>query len=335
LRRHPPTTEQTRPAFTLVELLVVIAIIGILIALLLPAVQAAREAGRRTQCANHLKQIGLAFLNHVDAQKKFPTNGWGYTWIGDPDRGFGRGQPGGWLYNILPFVEQQMLWNLGANLDPQSSARLTANQQRLTTPVDTFVCPSRRNAELWPTWLATPNYSAPVTNVARSCYAVNAGDAYTDPGQTAGTGPQGPASFSDAVSPTWANEFSYIASIATGISYPQSEVRVRQVTDGTSSTYMAGEKFINPDWYVNGMDAGDNENIWMGANGDNERWSYTAPLPDTPGMDPWGTWGGIHPGIFQMVFCDGSVHAIDLEIDPVTHQRLGNRSDGQLLPGSF
>ena len=138
-------------AFTLVELLVVIAIIGILIALLLPAIQAAREAARRAECKNRLKQMGLAALNIESTFKHFPTGGWGWRYAGDPDRGFGAKQPGGWYFCILAYTEQSALWQLGSDGDADT---VTADQragalQRLSTPVGLFNCPSRRGAELY------------------------------------------------------------------------------------------------------------------------------------------------------------------------------------------
>ena len=107
-----------KSGFTLVELLVVITIIGILIALLLPAVQAAREAARRVQCSNNLKQLGLAMLQHEERNRFFPTGGWGWYWVGDPDRGFGKEQPGGWVFSVLPYMEQQPLHDLGSDGQP-------------------------------------------------------------------------------------------------------------------------------------------------------------------------------------------------------------------------
>src|SRR3954454_16603437 len=102
-----PGERSIRGGFTLVELLVVIAIIGILVALLLPAIQAAREAARRSQCTNNLKQLSLGALNHEATFKAFPSSGLGYGWVGDPNYGSGRTQPGGWIYNVLPFIEEQ------------------------------------------------------------------------------------------------------------------------------------------------------------------------------------------------------------------------------------
>jgi hypothetical protein len=95
------------------------------------------------QCKNKLKQIGLGVANHVSTTNRFPTGGWGWYWVGDPDQGFGRDQPGTWTYNILSYVEQEALRQLGAyQSDPTiKAAELT---QLTETPLAVFVCPSRR-----------------------------------------------------------------------------------------------------------------------------------------------------------------------------------------------
>jgi prepilin-type N-terminal cleavage/methylation domain-containing protein len=335
-RQRDTALRYQRHGFTLVELLVVIAIIGILVSLLLPAVQAARETGRRTQCQNNLKQIGLAFLLHTEVHKHFPTNGWTCFWLGDPDRGFGPKQPGGWQYNILPFMEEQNLWELGRSMDPLSPSRKTANAKRISTPLAAFVCPTRRGAELYP--LGYPSnpifYSDPILNVARSCYAINAGQNFSDP-------MVGPSSIDDTATSWWGNERNRLARLANGISFATSEIPPAMVTDGLSRTYMVGEKYINPEAYLNGRNEGDNETIFSGANGDNQRWTGTPqgpyfPVPDTVGYPAWLMWGSAHAGVFHMVFCDGSVHAISFEIDGATHAGLAARADGVVLPdGSY
>lgn len=128
-------TSNRRCGFTLVELLVVIAIIGILVALLLPAVQMAREAARRTQCTNNLKQIGLACQNHHDAFGLLPDGGHRWT----SSRTFIDGKPHiapyqgwGWLYQILPFIEERSLYNHPNNNIVRGSV------------ITGYFCPSRR-----------------------------------------------------------------------------------------------------------------------------------------------------------------------------------------------
>ena len=154
--------------FTLVELLVVITIIGILIALLLPAVQAAREAARRLQCQNNLKQIGFAMLNHEHVQGNFPTGGWGWQWIGDPDQGFDYRQPGGWMFNILPYLEQQALHDLQSGKSTSSTpTRTAAAAQMIATPLAVMICPTLCRVTTFP-YVAghSLNYSDPVSMVA-------------------------------------------------------------------------------------------------------------------------------------------------------------------------
>ena len=341
-----------RRGFTLVELLVVIAIIGILVSLLLPAVQSAREAGRRMQCTNNLKQIALAALNHADVHKHFPTAGWGFIWIGDPDRGFGRRQPGSWIYNVLPYCEELSLHQLGAGDAPQSAARKAASARRIQTPLVLFNCPSRRNAELFGIGtthihFSTPNYSDPVTKVARSCYAINAGSWAAPPAESQYGGPGSLGAFDD---PTWQGVVNNILKKSSGISNTTSEIRLAEVTDGLSKTYMVGEKYIPPDCYENGMAGNDNETMYTGADSDTQCWAnlgsfypatstiiptqdYVA-LQDTPGFSPasnWGRWGGAHSGGFNMAFCDGSVRMISFLIDDLLSAYSANRKDSQVV----
>ena len=128
-----------RRGFTLVELLVVIAIIGILVALLLPAVQAAREAARRMQCKNHLKQIGLGVNTHHEAHGHYPTGGKDCINVGEPDKGYGSEQPGGWFYNILPYIEEASIHD-----QPQGepdAVRFEIWTKAVSRPISISTCP--------------------------------------------------------------------------------------------------------------------------------------------------------------------------------------------------
>jgi len=319
--------------FTLVELLVVIAIIGILIALLLPAVQAAREAARRSACSNNLKQIGLAVQHHLDTHKHFPAGGWGYKWTGDPDRGFGQGQPGGWMYNILPYLEQKQVYQIGAGLT--GSAKKAALAIQRATPVPVFVCPSRRAAT---TYLLGEkvclNANEPADNkVAKSDYAGNGGT----------TLKTGSASSADCVTkyPNCSGFNNFFANKSfDGIFTERSITEIRQITDGLSHTYLVGEKYLDSRTYVSGTDGADNNSLFQGYDWDTIRWAWAkdtkktpqenAPRHDAPATSDKNTWprfGGSHPTTFNMVMCDGSVHTISYEIKPQVHEYLANRHD--------
>lgn len=321
-----------RPGFTLVELLVVIAIIGILIAMLLPAVQAAREAARRMQCSNNLKQLDLAMLNHEAAQGYLPSGGWGYLWIGDPECGYGKTQPGGWIYNIVGYIEQSGLREMGKGLNVSGKSLQLERLSKM--PIQAYYCPSRRTAKVYPN--ASPskcyNMSNTLTESAKCDYAANAGSNWDSVNESLYP-PAGP--------PTLADGAKYLAVLSiyspsnyNGIVYPGSVVKLGEITDGTSHTYMLGEKFIEQGCYENGKDSGDDQSPYNGADFDTLRWTDVPGVLDRPiATDEKATaryFGSTHTGGWNAAFCDGSVRNISYDIDIAVQQAYGNRNDGQV-----
>lgn len=137
------TPDSSRRGFTLIELLVSVAIIAVLLALLLPAVQSVRESARIVQCKNNLRTVALGCIQHEDAQGFFPATGNGWPWGAHADRGFKTPtQGGGWLYNILPYIERATLHQLGAGLTVVSEQQ-AAIIQRVNTAIPAYNCPTR------------------------------------------------------------------------------------------------------------------------------------------------------------------------------------------------
>ncbi len=311
--------------FTLVELLVVITIIAILISLLLPAVQGVRESARQNQCANNVRQLATGCLLHEQSYSTYPCGGWVWWWAGDPDQGFGLRQPGGWIYNVLPFIEQRALHDLGAGqLQTQKANSLAIAAQ---TPLAVLLCPTRRPVMAFPN---NPQTSfecnaASVSSAAHTDYAANAGTL----GPDFWLAPQ-------ASSPAFANQshYPFPTSQSDGVMDCLLMLRPEQVSDGLSNTYLLGEKYLDTDQYFTGMEGGDNNPIYAGFDWDWHRWCINGPVRDTPGHIDYYSFGGPHPSGFNIAFCDGSTHLISFSIDQETHRRLCSRNDGLPIDNS-
>ncbi len=303
-------------AFTLVELLVVIAIIGILIALLLPAVQAAREAARRSQCANHLKQIGVALHNYHDSFRTFP-----YGW---DDRG------SGWTLHILRYLE---LGNIYDTIHFQESgpgnwSSGSENQAACETVIPVFRCPSMPLEE-------HIDYNGIEKRVPAS-YRGNAGS----------------ESSSDDTSTIVIPGTKSLENLSqNGIFYACSTVRFRDVTDGTSNTLLVGESRPDPAFHKDGQGM----DFWYigspqidpcrcdGSTGGTEFSEFVgstlAPMsallkfPGMHGRLMELSFGSYHPGGAQFVMGDGNVRFVADTIDADLFTALGSRNGGEIVSG--
>ena len=302
----PTVNKRLSPsAFTLVELLVVITIIGVLIALLLPAVQAAREAARRMSCSNNLKQIGLALHLYHDARGCLPSGWRGYNAAGQP---YALGEPGwGWAACILPFVEQE---NVAANvIHFDKSLTALENAQARTFVLGLFRCPSDAGEPTF-TWVPDrpPENGGPTSvELATANYVGVFG---TKDVHSCGSVPDGQQAMSD------------------GAFFHNSAVRFADIKDGLSQTFAAGERATNT--------AISDGTTWAGAPpGDNDCSpglvvATAGYPPNSPGNDTHD-FSSNHPAGTNFLMCDGSVHMITQYIDATVYHALCTCAGGEVI----
>jgi prepilin-type N-terminal cleavage/methylation domain-containing protein/prepilin-type processing-associated H-X9-DG protein len=327
-----------RSAFTLVELLVVIAIIGVLVALLLPAVQAAREAARRMHCANNVKQIGLGLHNYHDAHKRFPPGASHYLPHVWGDRSVRH--HGSFLCRLLPYIEQGNIYDRvdDTAADPVFDSAMPDGTKVFQVRINTFICPSDEEVEDWD---GNPLYhNTPVSMQGRKAAPSNYGASMGNQGWGGGPFLCDPVKYKGTYDHGHDDSGRTISGVFGHTLYG---AKIREITDGTSKTIAIGEIRPKCSWHV--------RDGWMHWN---SLWiATTAPInyptcPGEPGFDAVNTdissagkWGceqafrSIHPGGCHFGFCDGSVQFLNDAIDYDVYQRLGARRDGLTINENY
>ena len=333
----------SRKGFTLIELLVVIAIIGVLIGLLLPAVQKVREAANRASCQNNLKQIGLALHNYHDAFKRFPP---GYVDAntktsadmgGTPDNDLGPGW--GWASFLLPNLEQGNVYD---RINFSVGVGMGVNVQISQQPLRIFQCPSDGLQDAFPIY--DSSFTNPIATVAHGNYVANNGwpECFNNAG---GNFPGGVGN--DGLPGTK-------GSAANGPFFRNSKTKIADVFDGMSNTIFVGERSSNhapstwtgavtgarcPAWMATlpytepytpppgpSYDNADFDEAFILAHGN----ATHLPSADFPVYDP-DTFYSYHSGGANFLFGDGSIHFLAGNIDPGTYQALCTMAGREIL----
>ena len=251
---------------------------------------------------------------------------------------------------MLPYMEENVIHEIGKGKSYTSGQKQLALSQQVSATIKGLACPSRRSdATLFPFPPLGGNNGSGMENVTfpngakgvcRTDYCANAGD------QTDNQDGQGPGGVDDASINSWLSSSDRAphddvvqpgnaALYATGVCFRRSMIRVKDLLDGTTSTYMVGEKFLAPPLYYTGNDPADNEWAFCGYDNDLYRTSVNPPSQDQGTTGSTNTWGSIHQNTFHMVYCDGAVHAVPYTIDLKIHKYLANRQDGHNFKADF
>jgi prepilin-type N-terminal cleavage/methylation domain-containing protein len=330
--------------FTLIELLVVITIIGMLVALLLPAIQMARESMRRASCANNLKQLAAACAQHVLKNNGLlPSGGWGSNWVGQPDAGTGPGQPGGWGYQLLPYLDgMDLLHDLG-----KGGGSLTLSGSMVATAIPTYYCTTRRGADPYPIDPGKTGGTG-VSVAGRTDYAINGGSVYIPSGPGPSPGGTGASIASAGASYSWPK----LTNLGfNGIAAVHSQVLETSIVDSKPTTYLFGEKYLSPANYfdpagidntIGTIDPGD---LYSAVSGDDVatiRWGNATLLPsmdrvqnNNPPPVASQIFGSAHPGGWNAAFCDQHVQLIGWNIDPTIHTAMATRNGHEVVDPSM
>jgi hypothetical protein len=301
-----------------------------------------------------LKQLAIAVREHSEKLGFFPSGGWGSGWVGMPDNGnktatpvIGTGlqQPGGWIYQVLPYLDAGPLHDLGAGEALAQSS--SANGVRIGTALTALYCPSRRASSALPAGAsATPPYvTSPMPPmIGRTDYAINGGSVlptyspfphYTGPTTLAAGVPATGAPYA------WPN---LVTMRFNGIASIHSKITDAMCPDSKETLYLVGEKYMAPEHYTDGQDLGDLYSAFSGDDVTTIRWGNQTLIP---AMDRLATqnpnanlaqlaqvFGSSHPAGWHVAFADGRVQLIGWAIDPATHQAMASRNGHEVVDPS-